>query len=179
MTLTEFQEAGYQIQVNYDNTQFMQADVPAAQLADIRNADDLTYENDKVLETSYDSDSEQFGIYDREGTCLAANIYTVADLKATIRKLPKPGASQTLDYTAILAKHHLRIHIQRVNTLDVDPVSFFADPTNPADYVDNDTADSWFQLVDKNGNCVVDNIHHTVDDLKEAIAKLDRDHSLK
>lgn len=28
MTLTEFQQAGYQIEVTYDNTQFMQADVP-------------------------------------------------------------------------------------------------------------------------------------------------------
>ena len=179
MNLTEFQQAGYQIQVNYDNTQFMQADVPAAQLANTNDADDLAYENDEVLETSYDSGSEQFSIYDQAGNCLADNLFTIADLKEAILKLPKPGASPTLDYPAILAKHHLHVHIKRVNTLDIDPALFFADPTNPADYVDNDTADSWFQLVDQDGTCVVDHIHHTIDDLKEAIAKLDRDHALQ
>ena len=179
MNLTEFQQAGYQIQVNYDNTQFMQADVPVAQLANANDADDLDYENDEILETSYDSGSEQFSIYDKEGNCLADNLFTVENLKEAIIKLPKPGASPTLDYPAILAKHHLHVHIQRVNTLDIDPALFFTDPTNPAKYVADDTADSWFQLVDQDGDCVVDHIHHTVDDLKAAIAKLDRDHSLQ
>lgn len=179
MNLTEFQQAGYQIQVNYDNTQFMQADVPVAQLAKVDDINDLDYENDEVLETSYDSGSEQFSIYDREGNCLVDSLFTVENLKEAILKLPKPGTSPTSDYSAILAKHHLHVHIQRVNTLDIDPVAFFADPTDPANYVANDTADSWFQLVDQDGHCVVDNIHHTVDDLKEAIAELDRDHSLK
>lgn len=179
MNLTEFQQAGYQIQVNYDNTQFMQADVPITQLAKVDDIDDLDYENDEVLETSYDSGSEQFSIYDKEGNCLADSLFTIADLKEAILKLPKPGASPTLDYPAILAKHHLHVHIQRVNTLDIDPAAFFADPTNPDDYVADDTLASWFQLVDQNGHCVVDNIHHTVDDLKEAIAKLDHDHALQ
>lgn len=179
MNLTEFQEAGYQIQVNYDNTQFMQADVPIAQLAKVDDVDDLDYENDDVLETSYDFGSEQFSIYDREGNCLVDSLFTVENLKEAIVKLPKPGASQTPDYLAILAKHHLHVHIQRVNTLDIDPAAFFADPTNPADYVADDTIVSWFQLVDQDGDCVIDHIHHTVDDLKEAIAKLDRDHSLQ
>lgn len=179
MNLTEFKEAGYQIQVNYDNTQFMQADVPVAQLANANDADDLGYENDEVLETSYDSGSEQFSIYDREGNCLVDNLFTVENLKEAIVKLPKPGTSQTPNYLAILAKHHLHVHIQRVNTLDIDPALFFADPTNPANYVADDTIVSWFQLVDQDGDCVVDHIHHTVDDLKAAIAKLDRDHALQ
>ena len=67
MNLTAFQQAGYQIQVNYDNTQFMQADVPIAQLAKVDDIDDLDYENDDVLETSYNFDSAQFSIYDKEG----------------------------------------------------------------------------------------------------------------
>ena len=179
MNLTEFQQAGYQIQVNYDNTQFMQADVPVAQLVNANDTDDLGYENDEVLETSYDSGSEQFSIYDKDGNCLADSLFTVENLKEAIIKLPQPGTSQTLNHLAILAKHHLHVHIQRVNTLDINPALFFADPTNPANYVDDDTIVSWFQLVDQNGDCVVDHIHHTVDDLKAAIAKLDHDHALQ
>lgn len=175
MNLTEFQQAGYQIQVNYDNTQFRQADVPIAQLAKIDDIDDLDYENDGVLATSYNFDSQQFSIYDKDDNCVADGLRTMADLKAAIAKLTKPGVPQTADYLAILAKHHLHVHIQRVNTLDIDPAFFFADPTNPAKYVADDTIVSWFQLVDQDGDCVVDHIHHTVDDLKEAIIKFDRD----
>lgn len=179
MNLTEFQQAGYQIQVNYDNTQFMQADVPIAQLAKVDDIDDLDYENDDILETSYNFDSEQFSIYDKDGNCVADGLHTMDDLNEAIAKLTEPGVPQTADYLAILAKHHLHVHIQRVNTLDINPAAFFADPTNPAKYVADDTLASWFQLANQDGNCVVDNIHHTVDDLKEAIIKFDRDHALQ
>lgn len=154
MNLTEFQEAGYQIQVNYDNTQFMQADVPIAQLADVNDDfDDLAYENDEILETSYNPGSQQFSIYDKDGNCLADSLYTVEELKETINKLTKPGVSQPFDYSAILAKHHL--HIQKVSTLDIDPALFFTDPTAPANCGANDPANSWFQLVDHDGDPLV------------------------
>lgn len=94
MNLTEFQEAGYQIQVNYDNTQFMQADVPVAQLANANDANDLAYENDEVLETSYDSGSEQFSIYDKAGNCLADNLFTIENLKEAIVKLDRDHVLQ-------------------------------------------------------------------------------------
>ena len=89
MTFTEFQEAGFSIQVNYDNTQFMQTDVPAEQLANVDDANDLEYTNDEVIEDSYNFGSEQFSIYDRDGNCIADSIYTVDDLKKTIAKMTK------------------------------------------------------------------------------------------
>ena len=89
MTFTEFKETGFTIQVTYDNTQFMQADGPAEQLANVNDTNDLEYDNDEVIETSYDPGSEQFSIYDKDDNCIADNIYTVDDLKETIAKMTK------------------------------------------------------------------------------------------
>lgn len=89
MTFTEFKEAGFTIQVTYDNTQFMQANVPVEQLANVNDANDLDHDNDEVIETSYDPGSEQFSIYDKDGKCIADSIYTADDLKETIAKMTK------------------------------------------------------------------------------------------
>ena len=89
MTFTEFKEAGFTIQVTYDNTQFMQTDVPVEQLANDNDANDLDHDNDEVIETSYDPGSEQFSIYDKDDNCIADSIYTVDDLKETIAKMTK------------------------------------------------------------------------------------------
>ena len=56
-------------------------------------------------------------------------------------------------YSDILKNNHL--HIQEVTTLDVDPNLFFEDSTNPDNYVDNNTVDSWLQIVDNEGNILV------------------------
>ena len=56
-------------------------------------------------------------------------------------------------YLDILANNHL--YIQEVTTLDVDPDLFFEDSTDPDNYVDNNTVDSYLQLVDKDGNTLV------------------------
>ena len=56
-------------------------------------------------------------------------------------------------YLDILANNHL--HIQEVTTLDVDPDLFFEDSTDPDNYIDNNTVDSYLQLVDKDGNTLV------------------------
>lgn len=93
MTLTKFKEAGYQIQVNYDKTQFRQADVPVEQLSNVDDVSDLNYENDDILGTSYNFDSEEFSIYDKNGNCVADSICTVDGLKAAINDLTKPEAS--------------------------------------------------------------------------------------
>lgn len=89
MTFTEFKEAGFTIQATYDNTQFMQANVPVEQLANVNDANDLDHDNDEVIETSYDPGSEQFSIYDKDGNCIADSIYTADDLKETIAKMTK------------------------------------------------------------------------------------------
>lgn len=89
MTFTEFKEAGFTIQVTYDNTQFMQTDVPVEQLANVNDANDLDHDNDEVIKTSYDPGSEQFSIYDKDDNCIADSIYTVDDLKETITKMTK------------------------------------------------------------------------------------------
>ena len=56
-------------------------------------------------------------------------------------------------YSDILKNNYL--HIQEVTTLDVDPNLFFEDSTNPDNYVDNNTVDSWLQIVDNEGNILV------------------------
>ena len=56
-------------------------------------------------------------------------------------------------YSDILKNNHLRI--QEVTTLDVEPDLFFEDSTDPDNYIDNNTVDSYLQLVDKDGNTLV------------------------
>ena len=87
MTLTEFQQAGYQIQVTYDNTQFMQADVPINQLADIDDPIDLEYANDDLIELSYNADSETFTIIKPDGQAIDQEFYNLKSLKEYIAKL--------------------------------------------------------------------------------------------
>ena len=87
MTLTKFQEAGYQIQVTYDNTQFMQADVPIAQLADVDDPVDLEYTNDDMIELSYNAGSETFTIIKPDGHAVDQEFYDVESIKEYIAKI--------------------------------------------------------------------------------------------
>ena len=87
MTLTEFQQAGYQIQVNYDNTQFMQADVPIAQLADIDDPIDLEYTNEDMIQLSYNVGSETFTIIKPDGQTVDQEFDDCQSLKEYIAKL--------------------------------------------------------------------------------------------
>lgn len=87
MTLTEFQQAGYQIEVTYDNTQFMQADVPIDQLADINNPIDLEYTNDDLIELSYNAGSETFTIIKPNRQAIDQEFYDLKSLKEYIAKL--------------------------------------------------------------------------------------------
>lgn len=87
MTLTEFQQAGYQIQVTYDNTQFMQADVPIAQLADIDNPIDLEYTNDDMIELSYNTGSETFTIIKPDGQAVDQEFDDLKSLKEYIANI--------------------------------------------------------------------------------------------
>lgn len=87
MTLTEFQQAGYQIEVTYDNTQFMQADVPIDQLADINDPIDLEYTNDDLIELSYNAGSETFTIIKPNGQAIDQEFYDLKSLKEYIAKL--------------------------------------------------------------------------------------------
>ena len=87
MTLSEFQQAGYQIQVTYDNTQFMQADVPIDQLADINDPIDLEYTNDEMIELSYNAGSETFTIIKPDGQTIDQEFYDLKSLKEYIAKL--------------------------------------------------------------------------------------------
>lgn len=87
MTLTEFQQAGYQIEVTYDNTQFMQADVPIAQLADIDDPIDLEYTNDDMIELSYNAGSETFTIIKPDGHAVDQEFYDIKSIKEYITKI--------------------------------------------------------------------------------------------
>lgn len=87
MTLTEFQQAGYQIQVTYDNTQFMQADVPIDQLADVNDPIDLEYTNDDMIELSYNVGSETFTIIKPDGHSVDQEFYDIKAIKEYIEKL--------------------------------------------------------------------------------------------
>lgn len=87
MTLTEFQQAGYQIQVTYDNTQFMQADVPINQLADVDDPIDLEYTNDDLIELSYNVGSETFTIIKPNGQAVDQDFDDLKSLKEYIAKL--------------------------------------------------------------------------------------------
>lgn len=87
MTLTEFQQAGYQIEVTYDNTQFMQADVPIAQLADVDDPVDLEYTNDDMIELSYNAGSETFTIIKPDGHAVDQEFYDIKSIKEYIAKI--------------------------------------------------------------------------------------------
>lgn len=87
MTLTEFKQAGYQIQVTYDNTQFMQADVPIDQLANVDDPIDLEYTNDDMIELSYNAGSETFTIVKPDGQDVDQEFDDLKSLKEYIAKI--------------------------------------------------------------------------------------------